>query len=123
MIKAATDSLSVLAKEFGPAGAALLMLVFVMAYFYRRDFLVKQHGLTAAHARRDARDERLIKAIELLRESVSLQSTKLEHHHETEVAALDRIEQFALDASHDARNILNRLPVLRVAPVVPPAVP
>ena len=53
----------------GPATIALVLLLALGAFFYRRDFLRRQHGLAEAHARRDKRDERLTTAVDAMLES------------------------------------------------------
>lgn len=70
---------------------------------YRKDVLsrgisidVERKALLETIARHAAATERLV--------------TVLAGHHETEVAALDRIEGYAREASHDTKNLLDRLP-------------
>ena len=53
-----------LIKAVGPETAMCLAFAGTIGYFYRRDLLRKIDGLKEAHERRDARDERLITAIE-----------------------------------------------------------
>lgn len=89
----------------GGGWAALI----VVGYFYRRDFMRKQHGLQDAHRRRDDREERFIAAIQQLAGALGTLSKDLAHHHETEVAALDRLEDASREIGHDAKNILVRV--------------
>ena len=53
----------------GPMSTALLLLLAALALFYRRDFLRKTAGLAEAHKRRDARDERLVAAVDAMNEA------------------------------------------------------
>lgn len=91
----------------GGGWAALI----VVGYFYRRDHLRKQHGLQDAHRRRDDREERFIAAIQQLAGALGTLSKDLAHHHEIEVAALDRVENAVDQVGHDVKNVLLRVSV------------
>jgi len=90
-----------LAAVFGPVGAVAILMSGVIAYFYRRDFLLERKRARAMHERAEAREDRAVDLVkenattnERLSQTIGRLADSIERAEENRQRHLDTMTQF-----------------------------